>query len=101
MPADREARLTLPQAVREALRGPTPKALDQLSRELGVSEKLLPDALEKLSKSLVHQGQRLRQEPARCVVCDFVFDSRERTKRPSRCARCGSERLTRPRFWIE
>jgi transcriptional regulator len=101
MPADREAHLTLPQSLRAALSGPTPKDLGELSRELGVSEKLLPDALEKLSRSLAHQGQALHQAPPRCVACGFEFKERERAKRPSRCPRCSSERLTKPRFWIE
>jgi predicted Zn-ribbon and HTH transcriptional regulator len=101
MASDRGARLTLPQALREALRGPNPKGMDELSRELGVSEKELPDALEKLKKSLVHGGQALRQAPPRCIACGFEFDARTRARRPSRCPRCGSVRLTKPRFWIE
>jgi predicted Zn-ribbon and HTH transcriptional regulator len=101
MPSDRPARLTLPQALRVALRTETPKALDELSRELHVSEKLLPDALEKLRRSLASTLERLHQEPPRCVACGFVFEDRSRAKRPSRCPRCGSERLTKPRFWIE
>jgi hypothetical protein len=35
------------------------------------------------------------------VACGFEFKERERAKRPSRCPRCSSERLTKPRFWIE
>jgi predicted Zn-ribbon and HTH transcriptional regulator len=101
MTSERPARLTLPQALREALRTGTPKALDELSRELGVSEKVLPDALDKLRRSASNKGERLRQEPPRCIACGFEFADRARAKRPSRCARCGSERLTKPRFWLE
>jgi predicted Zn-ribbon and HTH transcriptional regulator len=97
---EREARATLPQALRAALTGETPKGLDELSRELGVSEKLLPDALDKLRRSLARDAQRLHQEPPRCVACGFEFEARARSRRPSRCPRCSSERLTRPRFWI-
>lgn len=99
--AEREARLTLPRALREALSGPEPKGLDELSRDLGVSEKELPDALEKLRRSLQHTGQTLRQTPPRCVACNFEFESRTRARKPSRCPRCSSERLTKPRFRIE
>jgi predicted Zn-ribbon and HTH transcriptional regulator len=101
MSSEREALLTLPQALRRALDGSTPKGLDELSRELGVSEKVLPDALEKLSRSLQRTGSRLCREPSRCLGCGFTFDARTRTKRPSRCPSCSSERLSRPRFWIE
>jgi len=101
MSGERESRLTLPQALRQALGGPEPKGLDELSRELGVSEKLLPDALEKLRRSLQNGNARLCQEPPRCLACAFVFEARSRAKRPSRCPRCSSERLSRPRFWIE
>jgi transcriptional regulator len=100
VPVDRPARLTLPQALREALQTETPKGLDELSRELGVSEKVLPDALDKLRRSLARQREQLRQSPPRCIACGFEFEDRVRAKRPSRCARCGSERLTKPRFWI-
>jgi transcriptional regulator len=101
MSSEREAQLTLPQALRRALTGTAPKGFDELSRELGVSEKLLPDALEKVRRSLQSGGSRLCQEPARCLGCSFTFEARTRTKRPSRCPRCSSERLSRPRFWIE
>ena len=101
MSTEREAGLTLPQALRAALRGPDPKGLDELSRELGVSEKELPDALEKLRRSLQHGDEQLRQTAPRCVPCGFEFESRTRARRPSRCPRCGAERITKPRFWIE
>jgi predicted Zn-ribbon and HTH transcriptional regulator len=97
----REAHLTLPQALRAALAGTTPKSLDELSAELGVSVKVLPDALDKLSRSLAHGVERLQREPPRCLACGFEFQERTRTKRPSRCPSCSSERLTRPRFWID
>jgi predicted Zn-ribbon and HTH transcriptional regulator len=101
VPSDREAHLTLPQALRQALAGSTPKSQAELSRELGVSEKLLPEALDKLRRSLQHESERLCVEPPRCVACGFAFEDRTRAKRPSRCPRCSSERLTKSRFWIE
>lgn len=101
MSAEREAKTTLPRALRAALLGQRPRGLDELSRELGVSEKELPDALDKLRRTLEHSGERLHVEPSRCVACHFELTARTRAKRPSRCPRCSSERLTRPRFWIE
>lgn len=101
MPSDREANLTLPRALRQALAGPTLKSQADLSRELGVSEKVLPDALDKLRRSLQHESERLYVEPPRCVACGFEFEDRTRAKRPSRCPRCSSERLTKSRYRIE
>lgn len=101
MNREREAKATLPRALRAALAGDTPRGLDELSRELGVSEKDLPDALDKLRRTLERSGERLRVEPSRCVACQFELTERTRARRPSRCPRCSSERLTRPRFWIE
>jgi transcriptional regulator len=96
----REAQLTLPQALRAALTGASPKSLAELSAELRVSEKVLPDALDKVSRSLAHGADRLQREPPRCLACGFEFQDRTRAKRPSRCPSCSSERLTQPRFWI-
>lgn len=101
MNGEREARTTLPRALRAALQGHGPRGLDELSRELGVSEKELPDAIEKLRRTLEHSSERLHVEPSRCIACQFELTGRTRAKRPSRCPRCSSERLTRPRFWIE
>jgi transcriptional regulator len=101
MASEREARLTLPRALAEALRRCDPKGTGELSRELGVSEKELPDALEKLKKTLSHSSETLHQTAPRCVACGFEFEARTRARRPSRCPRCSSERLTKPRFWIE
>lgn len=95
-----DARTTLPRALRAALEGPTPKSLKDLSVELGVSEKLLPDALEKLSKTLKNSEQRLHRDAARCQSCGFTFDERQRVATPGRCPRCRSERISAARFWI-
>jgi predicted Zn-ribbon and HTH transcriptional regulator len=96
-----EARLTLPQALRARLTGAEPQSLKQLSAELGVPEKVLPDALDKLSRSLRHTEQQLRRLVPACLECGFEFSERSRSSSPSRCPRCRSERITRARFWIE
>jgi hypothetical protein len=96
-----EARLTLPQALQAALISAEPKALKELSAELGVSEKVLPEAIEKLSRSLRRTEKQLRQLRPKCLGCGFDFRERERFTRPSRCPSCKSERITPARFWIE
>jgi predicted Zn-ribbon and HTH transcriptional regulator len=96
-----EARLTLPRALLAALDSPLPKNLEQLSSELHVSMKVLPGALEKLSRSLRHSGRKLVQQPAACLACGFTFEERTRFQRPSRCPRCSSERIQSAAFRVE
>jgi len=100
---EREAQTTLPRALREALTGASagPLSLAELSEQLGVSQKELPAALDKLRRTLERAGQRLRMQPSCCLACQLELSERTRAKRPSRCPRCASERLTHPRFWIE
>ncbi len=101
MASEREAELTLPQALEKALLHAPPKSLKELSSELGVSEKLLPDALLKLGRSLKNAPERLQQVAAQCIGCGFDFLDRARAHRPSRCPRCRSERIAPAKFWIE
>jgi transcriptional regulator len=95
-----EARVTLPKALQAALTSAEPKPLKQLSAELGVSEKALPEALDKLSRSLRATGERLHRIAPVCLECGFDFPERSRTNKPSRCPRCRSERIVPARFWI-
>jgi predicted Zn-ribbon and HTH transcriptional regulator len=92
---------TIPQRLREALMGPTPKSSKDLSAELSLSERELAPALEKLQRSLQREGLKLHVEAARCVACSFEFEARSRLTKPSRCPGCRSERIVPPRFWIE
>ena len=96
-----EARVTLPKAIQSALARGEPMTLAELSRELGVSEKALPDALNKLARSAGRAGAPLRQTPASCLECGFEFRDRERVTSPSRCPRCRSERIAPARFWLD
>ncbi len=74
------------------------QTLKELSAAARLSEKELPDLLEKLRRSLSHRGQRLESLPALCQSCGFKFDERKTAKRPSRCPNCKSERISPPRF---
>lgn len=67
----------------------------ELSRAVGASEKAVFEHLEHLRRS---HAEHFDIEPASCRKCDFVFDTRERLRRPSRCPSCKSERLNPPRF---
>jgi len=76
-----------------------PATARDLSGEIGISIDEVVGHLPHVRRSL-RRGLRLRMEPSRCLACDFELRS-GKFKRPSRCPRCKSERLTEPTFWIE
>jgi len=39
--------------------------------------------------------------PPTCKTCGYVFKDLDRPKRPSRCPRCRSERISSPLFIIQ
>ena len=77
-----------------------PATARDLSKAVGLSEKDVADHLVHLAKTLRAHGEELVITPAECLACGFVFTRREKTRRPSRCARCGATRLTLPEFSI-
>jgi predicted Zn-ribbon and HTH transcriptional regulator len=72
-----------------------------LSRRVGVPERDVAWHLEHLERSARQRGERLVTEESRCLACGFAFPGRRRFTRPGRCAKCGSTRLSLPRFRIE
>ena len=57
--------------------------------------------LKHISQTLKPLHKKLKEQPAVCNSCGFVFSSREKLSRPSKCPRCRSEDITEPLFWIE
>ncbi len=101
MSKERESRVfervvTNTQALHAALSGDY-QSLKELSGAAGLSEKELPALLDKLQRSLQRSGERLETLPALCQRCGLRFGE-DKTKRPSRCPKCKSERLSPPRF---
>jgi transcriptional regulator len=90
---------TVRQDLALALRAGPATARD-LSKAVGASEKDVTDHLVHLAKTLRAHGEELVITPAECLECGFVFARREKTKRPSRCPRCATTRLTLPEFAI-
>jgi predicted Zn-ribbon and HTH transcriptional regulator len=90
---------TVPQALGRLLRNGT-WSLRELSRELGLREHDVAPHLEKLARSVVHEGQTLEVTPPSCLACGFSFEGRRRASRPSRCPECKSERLSPARYAI-
>jgi hypothetical protein len=56
--------------------------------------------LEHLERSLLNQGCSLAVEPAECCRCGFVFNKRERLKKPGCCPVCRGEVLHEPLFSV-
>lgn len=77
-----------------------PQTSLQISQAVGIPQGEVADHLEHLARSLPHQGLRLEVQPARCLACEFSFESRRRFGRPSRCPQCRSERIDPPRFSV-
>ena len=55
--------------------------------------------LEHIGKSI--KPKKLKEIPAHCKSCNFVFKEREKVSKPSKCPRCRSEWIEAQRFWIE
>jgi len=55
--------------------------------------------LEHIAKSV--KPRKLKQIPANCRHCGFVFKERSKIKKPGRCPRCRSERIQAQLFRVE
>lgn len=94
-----ERHATVRSALRNVLRE-GPLTARELSARVGIGEKEVFGHLEHLARSLKHSGERLRVEPAQCLICAFVFKERTRLTKPSKCPVCRGQRLDPPRFVI-
>ena len=86
--------------MREALRTALlagPHTARDLSREVGIPERDVPEHLEHLERSARRRGERLVVEACRCLECGFS-PRRHPFKRPGHCPRCRGRRLSLPRF---
>ncbi len=73
----------------------------EISQRAGMQEREVADHLRHLEMTLRQGAERLHTSSPECVSCGFGFEGREKHSRPSRCPRCKSERLSRPRFRIK
>lgn len=78
-----------------------PRTAKQISSAAGRPEKEILDHLEHIRKQLRAVGRRLRQDPAACRRCGFVFRKRERLAAPGRCPVCKAESVSDPAFRVE
>jgi predicted Zn-ribbon and HTH transcriptional regulator len=96
MPSELTDRQRIMQAIENI-----PCSARDLARQLAMPERHVEEHLAHIVRSLANdKTRRLLMEPAVCEHCEFVFKSRSRLTRPSRCPRCQSERIAAPRFAI-
>lgn len=88
---------TLRQSI-AALLEAGPQSARELARALDITPREIEEHLEHLARS---HKTRLRQDPARCLGCGFVFNKRQKIKAPGRCPRCRAMRIRGPWFWME
>jgi len=81
--------------------GAEPVTVRALSQAAGLSEREVLNHLQHLQKTLKAQNRRLLITPARCIDCHFVFQKRERLRRPGKCPVCRSTHLSEPNFSLE
>lgn len=78
-----------------------PLSAREISGRIGITEKDVYEHLEHLRATLHRSGRRLVIQPAECVKCGFVFNKRERLKKPGKCPLCRSESIREPLFSLE
>ena len=71
-----------------------------LSQALSVREKEIYAHLPHVARSVISKKQCLQIIPPRCISCGYIFKTRKRFTRPSRCPRCKDERIKEPRYQI-
>jgi hypothetical protein len=91
---------TIRQALFEELLGGK-RTVRELSQALRISEKEVTAHLTHVKQSAPQKGYRFIMQPSECLNCGFIFQGRERQKKPSRCPRCKEEHLTNPVFGLE
>ena len=85
---------TIRQEMIELLKGEKLSVRD-LSQMVGSSEKEITAQLSQLGKSV-----NLEMEEPECIKCGFVFERKGKTKKPGKCPKCHSTRISSPLFMI-
>jgi hypothetical protein len=78
-----------------------PATAKDLSARVRIPEKDILPHLAHIRKRLHHGQQRLVMEPACCRACGFVFQTRERFRKPGRCPACHRSVIEAPVFRIQ
>ncbi|MBI5663648.1 MAG: ArsR family transcriptional regulator [Nitrospirae bacterium] len=78
-----------------------PLSAKDISGAVRISEKAVNDHLQHIQKSVSRKGLTLIITPSECKKCGFVFEKREKLKKPSKCPECRNEAITEPVFSIK
>jgi transcriptional regulator len=92
------------QTVRQMIMDILPAGLataKDLSARVRIPEKEVLPHLEHIRKSLHQSQQRLVMDPACCRACGFIFQKRERLRKPGRCPACQYSFIDAPVFRIQ
>jgi len=99
----------------ESLREKITKLLRESGEPLSVDDilycfKLEPSRRSEIYNHLSHIAKTIRQQsrgsenlvmiPPKCKVCGYIFKNLDKPKKPSKCPKCRSERIEKPRFKI-
>jgi predicted Zn-ribbon and HTH transcriptional regulator len=99
----------------ESLRERITKLLRESREPLSVDDilyffKLEPSRRSEIYNHLSHIAKTIRQQsrgsenlvmmPPKCRVCGYIFKDLDKPKKPSKCPKCRSERIEKPRFKI-
>ena len=73
--------------------------LQELSSEVHLSMKDILHHLKHVQKS-TRPPSRFLVDPARCLVCGFIFEDRRKLHAPSKCPKCKGTHIQDPRYRI-
>ena len=71
----------------------------QLANYFETTLKEILEDLEHIEKTI--KPRKLKEIPAHCKSCNFVFKERSKVSKPSKCPKCRSEWIEAQMFWIE
>jgi len=102
-----ESFLTLREKLVELLsKCEEPLSVSEIATILGIDrgdKKVLYEALEHVAKTIRRRSQNrqmLVMIPPVCKSCGYVFKDLDKPRKPSKCPRCKSERISEPKFKI-
>ncbi len=78
-----------------------PLSAKEISGAVRIPEKAVYDHLQHIQKSVSRKGLSLIITPSECKKCGFVFEKRERLRKPGKCPECRNEAITESVFSIK
>jgi predicted Zn-ribbon and HTH transcriptional regulator len=76
-----------------------PRSCRELAAVIRIPEREVEDHLAHIARTTARDRQfRFMLEPAACGHCGFIFRTRTRLTRPSRCPSCRSEDISAPKY---